>query len=143
MSIGHAVSAASVAAIGTAYAAAKAITLGEYPTRDARSKALPDAGAILGRLEATLGTVDGASQVTPCLCHDAAGDQPFWEGDPTTLGDGLTTAATKTAAWDLSVTGEVPWDAISANTGKLYLFLRGDAGTFTCTYALLWWRDEE
>jgi hypothetical protein len=144
----HAVSIASVAAVGTAYAVAKLITLTGQTTatlaRDKRAIPLPAVGCNLDHLEIVVTTLaGGATKIQPCLYHDATCDRPFWEGAATAPVAGLTTAAELSAAWSVNL----DWDEIAGATytspsGKLYLCCKTDAGTATISIARIFFEQE-
>jgi hypothetical protein len=135
---GFIVNDATVSAIATSYAADKAILLHEDSTADANSKALPQA-CFLSHLELQLDTASGSpTKVSAFLTYDSSGDDPLTgESADNTLHAGITDTSLVNTAIDLTVYFRAP--AGQTTAGKLYLFLKVDAGTVNCTKARLHW----
>lgn len=130
----------AIAGITTSYAAAKFITLGLDATKDAKSSALPSSGR-LSHLEITLTATAGTpANVSARLCWDSAGDVPITdEAVAKALVAALTTANTFNTA--IRVDLDFMFPALATAAGKMYLFLKVDAGTVTATTVRLCWRD--
>ena len=132
---GFIVNDATVSGIGTSYAA---VLLHEDSTSDANSRALPQA-CFLSHLELQLDTASGSqTKVSAFLTYDSAGNDPLTgESADNTLHAGVGDATLLNTAIDLTVYFRAP--ASQTTAGKLYLFLKVDAGTVDCTKARLHW----
>lgn len=122
------VSDADVAAVGTAYAVAKVVTLTKNVTRDERSIEPPTHGCYLDHIECDVTTLaGGATTLQVALYHDALCNQPFYESSAATVVAGLTTATTYHASFDVKLW----WAALSKSGTAIYAVFKTNAGTLT------------
>lgn len=120
--VGFLTNAGSVSAIGTSYAAGKAIALTSISTVDGAENDLPQ-GAYLDHLELRV-TPTGATTLTCFLAWDAAGDFPATAEGTLTLITGVTTATVAGGACVID-----GWFRPPGKTLTLYLFVKTNAGT--------------
>lgn len=133
---------ADVAGITTSYDLTKAVLLHVDTARDANSVngALPQSG-YMSNLEIVIDeTVATIASVTAYLCWDSTGDDPITAQATITLHAGLTDVSLRMGAAALDKWYRAP--ATQTTKGKVYLFLKTNAGTGTLKKARLYWTDE-
>ena len=135
---GFIVNDAEVTAIGTSYASGKAILLHEDSAMDAKSKAMPGA-CYLSHIELQLDeTSSTVAEVSCFLTWDSSGDDPFTaEAAGLSVHAGLTDTSLRLVSVAMDVWITAP--ATQTSSGKVYLFVKCDAGAVTLKKARLYW----
>jgi hypothetical protein len=128
MSIKRAINDTPVTAIGTSFATGKRFTvdMGHFPAGG------PYRGYI-SLITAQVSSISSVATITMRVCRDAAGDECIITDTDATIATGVTTAADGTAIWALNA------DVALASGDDVYVFLKGNAGTFTCDYLEISW----
>ena len=128
MSIIRAVNDTPVTAIGTSFATGKRFTvdMGHFPS------AGPYRGYI-SLITAQVSSISSVGTITMRVCRDSGGDECIVTDTDATIATGVTTAADGTAVWALNAYVGL------ASADDFYVFLKGDAGTFTCDYLEMIW----
>ena len=129
------------ASVGTSYSTSKYALLHEdsgVGGTDPRSKAMPQS-CYLSHLELSLTTAGGSPTTVSCfLTWDSAGNDAITaEAAGVALHPGVTTAGLQSTSIALDVWVNAPTDQTTA--GKVYLWLKVDAGTVNITRARLNW----
>ena len=126
------------ASVGTSYSTSKYALLHEDSGIDARSKAMPQS-CYLSHLELSLTTAGGSPTTVSCfLTWDSAGNDALTaEASAVALHAGVTTAGLQSTSIALDVWVNAPTD--QTTDGKVYLWLKVDAGTVDITRARLNW----
>ena len=125
------------AGVGTSFVA------GEVHTHDLLDGAVPFmAGrAFLGRIESIVvqvKAISGGAKVTMRRCLDAGGDYPIIPDTEATIATGITTPARGAVAYSV---GTVFQQTFPASLGNVYLFVKGDGGTFTLDSSTITWTE--
>lgn len=97
--------------------------------------------AFLGRIEGIflqLSSVSVVATITMRLCLDAAGDNVVIPDTDATIVAGITTAADGAVAYSVGIPIS---QTMSGEFGNLYLFVKGDAGTFTLDSSTITWSE--
>ena len=126
------------ASVGTSYSTSKYALLHEDSGIDARSKAMPQS-CYLSHLELSLTTAGGSPTTVSCfLTWDSAGNDALTaEASAVALHAGVTIAGLQSTSIALDVWVNAPTD--QTTDGKVYLWLKVDAGTVDITRARLNW----
>lgn len=128
------------AGITTAYAVANVILLHLDADQDARSGALPSAGYLSHLDLKVLATAGSPANVDAWLSWDAAGDHAATgEFTDQVLVAALTTANTYNTRIVIDHWYKAP--SVQTTKGKLYLWVKFNAGTVTVQRARLYWSD--
>lgn len=128
MSIKRAINDTPITSIGTSFSTSKRFTvdMGHFPT----------GGPYRGRpslIIAQVSSISSVATITMRATRDAAGDECIITDTDATISTGVTTATDGTAEWALNA------DVALAIGDDVYVFLKGDAGTFTCDYLEISW----
>ena len=129
---------AEVTGIGTAYATAKVITIVMNSARKADDITPQPHRGIMESIRFQVTAMTGVSTITWKLCSDLAGDNTVIQSSAVTLDVGTSTATVASGSDTIGIplqnTNSTP---LLSDT--YYLFLKGNANTFSCNYVEFGW----
>tara|TARA_R110000803_G_scaffold33975_1_gene74317 strand:- start:2912 stop:3349 length:438 start_codon:yes stop_codon:yes gene_type:complete len=130
---------AAVTAIGTSYVGAKVITVVMNTPKFVNGNPQPHRG-IMESIRFQVTSMTGVATVTWKLCSDAAGDNTVIQSTAITLDVGTSTSTVASGSGTIGI----PLQNTNANVllkDTYYLFLKGNAATFSCDYVEFGWSE--